>query len=264
MVGLVLGALVLAETDDGLDDVPIMCCVGATVGAIDGLVAVVDELVGAYDSRLSGELGPVDGAVVMLVGTFVEGLAVVVGTVELVGTDDDEDGDGDGDGLAVVGRPLAPEEGVGLAVLSVTFIGDLVGVIVPTTLGVGRDAGEGSSVFDTEDVGAVVGTLVELLVLEVVGAFDAELDGLLLETPIVAVGELVGTPPPCLESVGLWLVTTGAVDGRELTVVLVLGAKDVVGILLGIVEPVLGVFVVGLVVLLLGGHNPAWVQTPVQ
>lgn len=262
MVGLVLGALVLAETDDGLDDVPIMCCVGATVGAIDGLVAVVDELVGAYDSRLSGELGAVDGAVVMLVGTFVEGLAVVVGTVELVGTDDDEDGDGDG--LAVVGRPLAPEEGVGLAVLSVTFVGDLVGVIVLTTLGVGRDDSEGSSVFDTEDVGAVVGTLVELLVLEVVGAFDAELDGLLLETPIVAVGELVGTPPPCLESVGLWLVTTGAVDGRELTVVLVLGAKDVVGILLGIVELMLGVFVGGPVVLLLGGHNPAWVQTPVQ
>lgn len=32
---VVLGALVLVETDDGLGDVPVMCCVGAKVGAID-------------------------------------------------------------------------------------------------------------------------------------------------------------------------------------------------------------------------------------
>lgn len=43
-----------------------------------------------------------------------------------------------------------------------------------------------------------------------------------------------------------------------------LGAEEVVGILLGFKELTLGVFVVGPVVLLLGGHNPAWIQTPVQ
>lgn len=159
---------------------------------------MVDELVGANDCRLSVELGAVDGAVVMLTGAFVEGLVVTVGAVELLGTDDD--GDGDGEGLAVVGRPLVPGV-VGLAVPSVMFVGDLVGILVLTTMGVGGDVGEGSSVFDTEDVGDDVGTLVELL-LAVVGAFDAKLDGLLVP-PIVAVGELVGTPPPILDSVGL-------------------------------------------------------------
>ena len=156
-------------------------------------------LVGANDSWLSRELGALDvGVAVTLTGTFIEGLAVLVGAVELVGTDVDDDGDG----LAVVGRSLLIPNVVGLVVPIVIFTGDLVGIIVLTTaIGVGRVVGDGSSVVVAMDVGAGVGAVVELL-LAVVGALDAKLNGLLVE-PIVAVGRLVGTPPPSLALVGL-------------------------------------------------------------
>jgi len=192
-----IGPLVMLDADDGLD-VPTMCCVGAEVREFDGLVAL-GALVGANDSWLSRELGALDvGVAVTLTGTFIEGLAVLVGAVELVGTDVDDDGDG----LAVVGRSLLIPNVVGLVVPIVIFTGDLVGIIVLTTaIGVGRVVGDGSSVVVAMDVGAGVGAVVELL-LAVVGALDAKLNGLLVE-PIVAVGTLVGTPPPSLASVGL-------------------------------------------------------------
>ena len=197
---MAIGPLVIiVDVDDGLD-VPTMCCVGAEVREFDGLVAL-GALVGATDSWLSRELGAFDvGVAVTLTGTFIEGLAVLVGgAVELVGTDVDDGGDG----LAVVGRSLLVPNVVGLVVPIVIFIGDLVGIIVlTTTLGVGRVVGDGSSVVVAMDVGAGVGAVVELL-LAVVGALDAELDGLLVEPIIVAVGKLVGTPPPSLASVGL-------------------------------------------------------------
>lgn len=194
---MAIGPLVMVDADDGLD-VPTMCCVGAEVREFDGLVAL-GALVGANDSWLSRELGAFDvGVAVTLTGTFIEGPAVLVGAVEPVGTDVDDDGDG----LAGVGRPLLVPDVVGLIVPIVIFTGDLVGIIVlTTTIGVGRVVGDGSSVVVAMDVGAGVGAVVELL-LAVVGALDAKLDGLLVE-PIVAVGRLVGTPPPSLALVGL-------------------------------------------------------------
>lgn len=196
---MAIGPLVMVDADDGLD-VPTMCCVGAEVREFDGLVAL-GALVGANDSWLSRELGALDvGVAVTLTGTFIEGLAVLVGAVELVGTDVDDDGDG----LAVVGRSLLIPNVVGLVVPIVIFTGDLVGIVVlTTTLGVGRVVGDGSSVVVAMDVGASVGAVVELLLAVVVGALDAKLDGLLVEPIIVAVGKLVGTPPPSLASVGL-------------------------------------------------------------
>ena len=196
---MAIGPLVMVDADDGLD-VPTMCCVGAEVREFDGLVAL-GALVGANDSWLSRELGALDvGVAVTLTGTFIEGLAVLVGAVELVGTDVDDDGDG----LAVVGRSLLIPNVVGLVVPIVIFTGDLVGIVVlTTTLGVGRVVGDGSSVVVAMDVGASVGAVVELLLAVVVGALDAKLDGLLVEPITVAVGKLVGTPPPSLASVGL-------------------------------------------------------------
>ena len=90
----------------------------------------------------------------------------------------------DGRGLVDV-RVLGAEVVVGILLGIVELIPGVLFVVGPVA----------------EDVGTGEGALVEL-VLAVVGTFDDILDGLLVLT-IVAVGELVGTPPPILVSVGL-------------------------------------------------------------